>query len=138
MKKKVLFVCTGNSCRSQIAEGLVKHIAGSNFEVSSAGTNPSPINPYATEVMNEKGIDISKQRSKSLQEFINDKFDFIITVCDHAKASCPIFPGKYKLIHWNLEDPAAVRGARKEKLAVFRLTRDEIEQRIRTFIREYS
>ena len=138
MKKKILFICTGNSCRSQIAEGFLKHIAGSVFEASSAGTNPSLINPYAIEVMNEKGIDISKQRSNPLQEFIDDKFDFIITVCDNAKASCPVFPGKCKLIHWNLEDPAKIRGNGKERLAAFRLTRDEIERRVGNLIRESS
>jgi arsenate reductase len=108
--KKVLFLCIGNSCRSQMAEGFLKHIAGDKFEVFSAGVKPTIVNPMAMRVMAEVGIDISTHRSKSIMEFMGQKFDYVITVCDKAKQTCPVFPGKYEKIHWYLEDPAEAQG----------------------------
>ncbi|MCM8831517.1 MAG: arsenate reductase ArsC [Candidatus Omnitrophica bacterium] len=134
-KLKVLFLCTGNSARSQMAEGFLRHLAGDNFEVFSAGVTPTQVNPLAIKVMQEVGIDISKHRSKSVMEFIKDKFDYVITVCDHAKQTCPIFLGEYKKIHWNLEDPANVEGTEEEKLLAFRITRDKIKKFILDFIK---
>ena len=119
-KKRVLILCTGNSARSQMAEGLLRHDAGDRFDVESAGTKPSRIRPEAIAAMREIGIDISNHRSKSLDEFTNQKFDYILTVCDHAKESCPVFPGNAIRLHQNFEDPA--------DLEAFRRVRDEIRQ----------
>ena len=130
MKKRILFLCTGNSCRSQMAEGLLRHLAGDRFEIFSAGIKPRAVNPIAAEVMSEMGIDISSQRSKSVNKFLGQQFDYVITVCDNAKQTCPVFPGKYKKIHWNLEDPARTQGTKEEKLITFRKIRDIIKQKI--------
>jgi len=130
MKKSVLFLCTGNSCRSQMAEGVLRHLAGDRYEVASAGTHPTGLNPGAVEVMQEIGIDISKHRSKNINEFIGRPVDIVITVCDRANESCPIFPGA-STIHWNFDDPATATGSRKERLDVFRRVRDEIAAHIR-------
>jgi len=100
-KKRVLFLCTGNSCRSQMAEGFLRHMAGDRFEVFSAGVKPAQVNPLAIKVMAEAGIDISKHRSKSVMELIGQQFDYIVTVCDNAKQTCPVFPGKHEKIHWD-------------------------------------
>lgn len=135
-KKKVLFVCTGNSARSQMAEGLLRHLAGERFEAASAGTHPSVVRPEAITVMRELGVDISGHRSKSLDEFLGQPFDFVITVCDHARQACPVFPGPARRIHWDLEDPAAAPGPDEERLAVFRRVRDELAERIRAFLAE--
>ena len=132
-KKKIIVICTGNSIRSQIAEGFLKKYR-SNWEIKSAGTDPKGLNPITVKVMLEKGIDISDQKSKSLDQFINSKFDYVITVCNNAKESCPLFPGKAKIIHWNFEDPAEVKGSIDEKLFAFRKVRDKIEQKIKEFI----
>ena len=132
-KKKIIVICTGNSIRSQIAEGFLKKYRR-NWEIRSAGTNPIGLNPITVDVMMEKGIDISNQKSKSLDQFINSKFDYVITVCDNAKESCPLFPGKAKLIHWNFEDPAEVEGGMNEKLFAFRKVRDQIEEKVIEFI----
>ncbi|MFA4980936.1 MAG: arsenate reductase ArsC [Candidatus Omnitrophota bacterium] len=129
-KKKVLFLCTGNSCRSQMAEGFLRSLAGDKFEVFSAGVKPTQVNPLAIKVMAEAGIDISKHRSKSAMEFIGQQFDYVITVCDNARQTCPIFPGKYEKIHWDLEDPAEAQGSEEERMVVFRKIRDEIKKRI--------
>ena len=130
MKKKVLFLCTGNSARSQMAEGFLRHFAGDKFEAFSAGVKPTQINPLAIKVMAEVGIDVSKHRSKSALEFIGQKFDYVITVCDNAKQTCPVFPGKYEKAHWSLEDPAVAQGSEEQKLVVFRRLRDQIKQNI--------
>ncbi len=135
-KQRVLFVCTGNSARSQMAEGLMRHLAGDRFEVASAGTHPSFVRPEAIAVMRELGVDISGHRSKSLDEFLEQPFDFVITVCDQARQSCPVFPGPARRIHWSLEDPAAAQGSEQERLAVFRRVRDELNERIRAFLAE--
>jgi len=129
-KKRVLFLCTGNSARSQMAEGFLRHMAGDRFEVFSAGVKPTQVNPLAIKVMAEAGVDISKHRSKSAMEFIGQQFDYIITVCDNAKQTCPVFPGKHKKIHWDLEDPAEAQGSEEERIVVFRTIRDEIRKKI--------
>ena len=128
---RVLFLCTGNSARSQMAEGLLRKLGSDRYEVYSAGTDPKPLHPMAVEVMAEAGVDISGQHSKSLDEFLDQTFDYIITVCDRAKDSCPTFPGDSKRIHWGFEDPAAATGSDIERLIVFRKIRNEISDRIR-------
>src|SRR5580698_5449239 len=124
-KQRVLILCTGNSARSQMAEGLLRHDAGQRFEVFSAGTKPSSVRLEAIAVMRELGIDISGHRSKSVDEFANQQFDYVLTVCDHARESCPLFPGKTVTIHHSFEDPAAMQGSDEERLAAFRRVRDE-------------
>src|SRR5271168_3415622 len=119
-KKRVLILCTGNSARSQMAEGLLRHDAGDRFEVECAGTRPSHIRPEAIAVMSELGIDVSGQHSKTVKEFSGQHFDYVLTVCDNAKETCPIFPGKTVTIHRNFEDPATVQGSEEERLALFR------------------
>jgi arsenate reductase len=133
-KKRVLILCTGNSARSQMAEGLLRHLAGDLFEVESAGVEPSHVRPQAIEAMREIGIDISGNRSKPVDEFLGREFDYVITVCDNARERCPVFPGKSKRIHWSFDDPAAARGDERAVLAVFRRVRDEIRERLRQFI----
>lgn len=131
-KKRVLFLCTGNSARSQMAEGLLRDLAGDRFEVFSAGTIASFVRPQAIAVMNELGIDISNHRSKSVEEFLNSDFDYVITVCDHANQHCPSFPGPVDRIHWSVDDPVG-SGSRAEELMAFRRARDELRERILTF-----
>src|SRR6478609_2877578 len=127
-KKRVLILCTGNSARSQMAEGLLRHDAGDRFEVESAGTRPGHVRPEAIAVMKELGIDISGHRSKHVQEFEKESFDLVLTVCDNAKESCPVFPGHSNRIHEGFEDPAAAKGTEEERLALFRRVRDEIRE----------
>jgi arsenate reductase len=129
-RAKVLFLCTGNSARSQMAEGYLRHVAGDEFEPLSAGIEPKGLNPLAVDAMNEIGIDISRQTSKDVREFLGQAIPYVITVCDNAKARCPIFPRTYQFLHWSLDDPAEAAGSHDEKLAVFRRVRDEIAQRI--------
>ena len=131
--RKVLFLCTGNSCRSQMAEGWLRHYAGERVEVSSAGTKPAGLNPTAVSVMGEAGVDISGQRSKHLDELINQDFLFVITVCDAAREACPVFPGALYQLHWSFDDPAAATGTEAERLAVFRRVRDEIRAQVQGF-----
>ena len=133
MKQRVLMLCTGNSARSQLAEGLLRHDAGYRFEVESAGTRPSHVRPEAVTVMREIGIDISAHRSKHVDEFAGQPFDFVLTVCDNANESCPVFPGQGTRIHRNFEDPAALQASEPERLALFRRVRDEIRDYLRTF-----
>jgi arsenate reductase len=135
-KTKVLFLCTGNSCRSQMAEGFLRVYAGDKFEAHSAGTKPSVVNPMAIEVMRDLGIDISGQRSKSAADYVGTHFEYVITVCDNAKEQCPIFPGPCVREHWPFDDPADAVGSRDEKLAVFRRVRDEIAEKVKEFVRE--
>jgi arsenate reductase len=132
-QKSVLILCTANSARSQMAEGLLRHDAGNRFEVASAGVEPSRVRPEAIEVMREIGIDISEHRSKSVDEFRGQDFDYVITVCDHANERCPIFPAATQRIHWSFEDPAAVPGDNDARLDKFRQIRDEIRHRLRLF-----
>jgi arsenate reductase len=129
-KPKVLFLCTGNSARSQMAEGYLRHVAGDQFEPLSAGIEPKGLNPLAVEAMDEIGIDISHQKSKDVVSFLGQAIPYIITVCDDARERCPIFPRTYKFLHWSFDDPAAAQGSREEKLAVFRRVRDEIAKKI--------
>jgi len=128
-KKRVLILCTGNSARSQMAEGLLRSVAGDRFEVESAGVEPSSVRPEAIEAMKEIGIDISGHRSKSVDEFAGEEFDYIITVCDNAKESCPVFPGKAVRIHQMFEDPPAESvGTYDSRMVIFRRARDEIRE----------
>lgn len=127
-KKKILILCTGNSARSQMAEGLLKHITSNEYEVFSAGTNPSSVRVEAIQALREIGIDISQNRSKSVDEFADAKIDYILTVCDSAKENCPYFPARIKVIHHSFDDPAAVDGTDAEKLDAFRRVRDEIQK----------
>jgi arsenate reductase len=133
MKKRVLILCTGNSARSQMAEGLLGHDAGDRFEVESAGTRPGRVRSEAIAVMNELGIDISDHRSKHVDEFLDQSFDYVLTVCDSAKESCPVFPNQSKRIHMAFEDPATFQGTEQERLAFFRRVRDEIRDYLKTF-----
>lgn len=133
MKKRVLFLCTHNSARSQMAEGLLRKMAGNRFDVFSAGTQRRRVRPLAIEAMREIGIDISTHRSKTLDQFIGESFDYVITVCDRANESCPIFPGTTERIHWSFDDPTAVEGTDEQKLRAFRTVRDAIQQRLRMF-----
>ncbi len=134
-KQKVLVLCTGNSARSQMAEGLLRHAAGDRFEVFSAGTHPSRVRPEAIAVMAEIGIDISGHRSKSVDEFAAQTFDWVITVCDHARESCPVFPGSPARLHWSFPDPAVVEGTPAERQAAFRTVRDRIRARLEEWLR---
>jgi len=124
MKQRLLILCTGNSARSQMAEGLARHLAGDRFEVFSAGTKPSKVNPLAIKAMAEIGLDISGQRSKHLNEFINQPFDYVLTVCDDAAEACPVFPGRAQRLHWSFADPALTTGTEAERLQSFREVRD--------------
>jgi len=133
-KSKVLILCTGNSARSQMAEGLFRQAGGDRYEVFSAGTTPSLVRPEAVAVMREIGIDISRHRSKSVDEFAGQKMDLVITVCDNAKESCPVFPGTTQRLHWPFEDPAALAGSEEQRLAAFRSIREQIRARIQRFL----
>lgn len=131
MKQRVLILCTGNSARSQMAEGLLRNMAGDKFEVESAGVAPSFVRPEAIEAMREIGIDISGQRSKSVDEFLGQSFDYVITVCDNANQQCPMFPGKAERIHWSIPDPAEVEGDINARLAAFRSAREDLRERLK-------
>ena len=133
MKQRVLILCTGNSARSQMAEGLLRHDAGELFEVESAGTKPGVVRPEAIAAMKEIGIDISGHRSKHVDEFAGRHFDAVITVCDNARESCPVFFGAATRLHHSFDDPAAVEGSEEERLAVFRRVRDELREYLREF-----
>jgi arsenate reductase (thioredoxin) len=133
---RVLILCTANSARSQMAEGLLRHEAGPGCEVFSAGTKPTKVRPEAIAVMREAGIDISRQHSKSVDRFVGQNFDYIITVCDNARETCPVFPAGTRRIHWSIEDPAANDGSEEERLEAFRHARDELRKRLQTFVRE--
>jgi arsenate reductase (thioredoxin) len=130
VKERVLILCTGNSARSQMAEGLLRASAGGRFEVHSAGTRPSSVRPEAVEAMREVGVDISSHRSKSVDEFAGQLFDHVLTVCDNARENCPVFPGRAARAHWSFDDPAAVEGDWETRLAAFRRVRDEIRARL--------
>jgi arsenate reductase len=137
-KKRVLILCTGNSARSQMAEGLLRRMAGDRFEVESAGVEPSRVRPEAVEAMREVGVDISGQRSKSVDEFAGQEFDYMITVCDNARQRCPVFPGRTERIHWSFDDPAAAAGDEAARLPAFRRVRNEIEKSLREFVSRQS
>ena len=129
-RARVLFLCTHNSARSQMAEGLLRHLAGSGFEVHSAGTEATLVRPLAIRAMEELGIDISGQESKTLDRYLEEPFDYVITVCDDANEACPFFPGARNRLHWSFEDPSRAGGSEEERLALFRRVRDEIRERI--------
>lgn len=137
-KIRVLILCTGNSARSQMAEGLLRHVAGERMEVFSAGSKPSAVNPLAIQAMAARGIDISGQRSKHLSEYLQQPFDYVITVCDQAAESCPLFPGPAARVHWSFPDPAAVQGRPAEKLAAFVQVRDDLERTLRKWFSSHS
>lgn len=132
-KARVLVLCTGNSARSQMAEGLLRHDAGERFDVASAGTAPTTVRPEAIAVMRELGIDISGHRSKHVDEFAGQSFEYVLTVCDHANEVCPIYPGTTDRRHRSFDDPAALQGSDEERLAAFRRVRDELRAYLRSF-----
>ncbi len=134
-RKTWLFLCTGNACRSQMAEGLLRHLGKSRFEAFSAGTHPSTLNPLAVKAMAELGIDISAQTSSGLEAFEGRPFDYVITVCDRAKETCPVYPEDTCQHHWSFEDPAEARGTEEEQMRVFRKVRDEIRKQIENFLK---
>ncbi len=132
---RVLFLCTHNQARSQMAEGLFRELGQGKVDVQSAGTQPAAqVNPFAIQAMAERSIDINDQFPKMVDAMLSQRFDYVITVCDQANESCPIFPGWVERIHWSFADPAAVTGSDEQKLTAFRATRDGLEQRIRTFL----
>ena len=128
--RRVLFLCTHNSARSQMAEGLLRHLGGDRFEARSAGTEATHVRPLAIAVMSELGIDISKQTSKTLDPYVNDRFDHVITVCDDANEACPYFPNAAQRLHWSLPDPSKATGTEAERLALYRTVRDDLRGRI--------
>jgi arsenate reductase len=134
--KRVLFLCTGNSCRSQMAEGWARRLWGDRIEVHSAGTQPSRVHPDAIAVMAEAGVDLSGHRSKHVEEVMHLPFDLVVTVCDNAKEQCPVFPGKVRRMHRSFKDPTNAVGTREEVLAEFRNVRDEIRAFVETLPRE--
>lgn len=131
---QILVLCTSNSCRSQIAEGFFRHYGGDRVEVFSAGLEPKGVNPRAIQVMKEIGIDISGHTSDHLSKYAGQSFDYVITVCDNAAKNCPVFPGQGTKLHWSFADPAEATGTDEQVLAVFRLIRDEIGSKIKTWI----
>jgi len=135
-KTKVLFVCTHNASRSQMAEGFLRHLGGGAFDVYSAGTEPGKLHPLAVEAMAEIGVDISGQRAKSVDDFVQERFDYVITVCDDAKEACPFFPNAANRFHWSFPDPSAAEGTHKERLAVFRQVRDGIRTRVEDLLKQ--
>ena len=137
MKQRVLFICTHNSARSQMAEGLLRHLAGDRFEAFSAGTEATLVRPLAIKAMAEIGIDISGQTSKTLNRYLNEPFAMVITVCDSAAETCPIFPGAAQRRHWSLPDPSKATGSESEQLAVYRRVRDELRARIENELLEH-
>jgi len=137
MAKNVLILCTGNSCRSQMAEGLWQHLGAGEWRAASAGSKPAGyIHPLAVKAMQERGIDIAQGRSKSLDEYACQEFDVVVTVCDNARESCPVFPGARQTLHWPFDDPADATGTEEVKLQEFRRVRDEIEQQIQSWLDE--
>lgn len=130
---RVLFVCTGNSARSQMAEAVLRQIGRGDFETFSAGTDPRGVNPLTIQVLANAGIDVSGARSKSVTEFLGQSFDYVVTVCDRARESCPVFPGGAESLHWGFDDPAEATGSEAERLKVFERVLGEISARLRTF-----
>ena len=130
-RSRILFLCTHNSARSQMAEGLLRHMAGDRFEAYSAGTEATHVRPLAIRAMDEIGVDISGQESKTLEHYLREPFDYVITVCDDANEACPFFPGASSRLHWSFEDPSRAEGSEEERLAAFRSVRDRIRNRVR-------
>jgi arsenate reductase (thioredoxin) len=137
-RTRVLFLCTGNSARSQMAEAILERVAGDYFEVESAGTQPKGVNPLTLRVLDEAGIDWSAAESKPVERFLKESFDYVITVCDGARQACPVFPGADQSLHWDLADPAEVAGSDDERIAAFRSTYADLTDRIGAFVRTAS
>ena len=133
---RILVLCTGNSCRSQMAEALFRHFGEGRIEAYSAGLKPKAVHPKAIQVMQELGIDISRQKSNHLSEYLGERFDYVITVCDNAASNCPVFPGNAERLHWPFDDPDKATGTEEEVLAEFRRVRDEIAIRIENWVKE--
>jgi thioredoxin type arsenate reductase len=131
---RVIFVCTGNSARSQMAEALLRSEGGDQFEVVSAGVDPRGVHPLTVQVLGDVGIDISTAESKPVDRFLGQRFDYVITVCDRARASCPVFPGGAETLHWGVDDPVEVHGTQGERRAAFERAMRELSRRIRTFL----
>ena len=136
MKNKIIFICTGNSCRSQIAEGLFRNKAGEKFEIFSAGSHPSRLHPAAIKVMAEWGIDIQKQRSEKIDKYLNKGINIVITVCDNAQSACPNFSGAKIIIHWSIKDPFHSWNDHEKDLEPYRIARDEIKERIQNLLQK--
>jgi arsenate reductase len=138
MKKRVLFLCTTNSCRSQMAEGFLKTLGRDKFEVFSAGAKATSVNPITIKVMEEAGMDISNQKSKAVVDYMGQEFDYVITLCgENARRACPVFPGRAKSrLHWDFFDPAEAEGSEEERIQVFRKVRDQIRSKLENFVRE--
>jgi len=134
MKKKIIFICTGNSCRSQMAEGLMRDAVGENFDVLSAGSNPSKVHPAAIKVMNEWGIDIQNQKSKNVNNYLEKNIEIVVTVCEKANQVCPSFPNGRTRIHWNIKDPFHSWNSDELDLAPYRITRNEIKKKINNLL----
>ena len=134
MKKKIIFICTGNSCRSQMAEGLMRDAVGENFDVLSAGSNPSKVHPAAIKVMKEWGIDIQNQKSKSVNNYLEENIEIIVTVCQKANQVCPSFPNGRTKIHWNIKDPFHSWDSEERDLAPYRIARNEIKKKINNLL----
>jgi arsenate reductase (thioredoxin) len=135
-KPRILFLCTHNSARSQMAERLLRHLGGDRFEVASAGTVATRVHPLAARVMEEIGLDLRGHSSKTLERYLGERWDYVITVCDQAGERCPLFPGPARRIHWSFEDPSAATGSEADRLATFRSVRDAIRERLRTWLAE--
>jgi arsenate reductase len=135
-RERVLFVCTHNSARSQMAEAFLRQWGADRYEAHSAGTEPSAVRPEVISVMGELGIDVSAQQSKGIERYLDQRFDWVVTVCDRARESCPVFPGAERTSHWGFDDPAEAGGDAEARLGVYRRVRDEIGERIRSFLRE--
>ena len=133
-KKRVLFVCTHNSARSQMAEGWLRQMAGDRFDAHSAGTEATQVRPLAIAAMGEVGIDISGAESKTLDRYLAEQWDYVVSVCDQAAESCPVFPGKAERLHWSLADPSTATGSEEDQLSVYRATRDRIRSNIEEFV----
>ena len=135
-KSRVLFLCTHNSARSQMAEGFLRALAGDRFEVASAGAEARGVNPLAVRAMHEVGVDITRQSSKTLDRYLNDAWDHVVTVCDSANEACPVFPRAVTRAHWSFDDPSAAQGTEEQRLDVFRRVRDEIRGRIEAWLQQ--
>ena len=137
-KEKIIFICTGNACRSQIAEGIMRQLAGDKFDVFSAGSNPTKIHPMSIKVMNNIGIDISSHTSDPISSFLNENINIVVTVCDKANKACPVFPGKVERIHWSIEDPFRGWRSDPDDLVNFNKTRNDLNERIKNFLKNRS
>tara|TARA_Y100000996_G_scaffold220866_1_gene173837 strand:- start:327 stop:752 length:426 start_codon:yes stop_codon:yes gene_type:complete len=134
-KEKIIFICTGNACRSQIAEGILRSMAGDKFDVFSAGSHPTKVHPMSIKVMKEIGIDITSHTSDPISNFLNENIDIVVTVCSNADKACPVFPGKVERIHWRIKDPFKGWGSDRDDLDNFTRTRDDLNERIKNFLK---